>query len=353
MKIMLFVLLLSISQCVYSQRYSAMDEISLWLLSPDPAHVQSIFRQVNNLKTDKVIELIDGVDKLSLSKQFLLTGVLAKYRNYDTVYQTCIKRPSDVERAICLSALREWKGERQNELTPLELNNGKSILHSTEDNARYIVAFYLASTDFYSELVFENILAVLKLNNSDDPLDTQIKNLYSLALDSMTDSETRGFPNSFIISYYEHWLKDHKDRLKPSTEKRTDRVIFTNYLHGYSLNLPLSYNRIHDDKLSRGKRCFFADTEGRSVAVDTYPNDGGLRLAFEAIQKNSEAVLYKETMVSRYYPGIVYSIKVEKGHYIGLLVEADGRLILTTVSSPKDSDSVSDVENILNGLSIL
>ncbi len=308
----------------------------------------------NDLKKPKVLELISSFQERSLDQKQMLMGVLARHKNFDKIFSSCLESSSDIEKAICISAYREWTGQRSEAFSAKTKEIAIELLNSDDPHARQMIAVTLASMDYYTSEIFEQIMAILKqeLSNHNKNKST----VYSMSLqilESMTNTTTSHLNNLEIVFHFEKWLKNNHQRLEPSVTHYDEKKLnYINTLHRFSLKLPSSYQPVRELKYIQGKLCFFADEYGRSLSVETYPKRQSLKLAFAEVKENSK-VIKQEKIIVNNYPAIKYTVDVPNGIFIGLLIQLNDRLILTTVYSPVESDSLEDVERLLNSLSII
>jgi hypothetical protein len=351
MRYLVLSLLICLSISATAEETKPVKEIRHWLIAPDVNKVSYVFEKVNLLDDNEVIDLVRSMDKYAFTVQFMLIGIVARFERFGLISKECLDNSSDVEKAACIAALREWKGQRGNDLSAYEKKEAINLLSSKNHLARKLIVLTVLSTDYYSTSAFKTLIEILEMDLSNQPYGNETKLSIIQILEVLTDRDTRGINDVIRIGNFKTWLYANEHRLKPSKLSRKKRTIYTNYLHRFSLEFPLSYKRINNPQYVKGKRCIFADNYGRSIAVETHPKFGGVELAFEEVKRNSEAMKYKEVHVG-YYPAIMYKINSDRGIFIGLLVEIEDRTILATGYSPFNWESYV-VEELLRGLSIL
>ena len=351
-KILFVSILFLVGAGALAEEISPAEEIRNWLAAPDMDNFSNISHLVNSLDTSDLLSLVRDVDGYLFTQQVALTGLVAKHERFGSISKDCISNSNDVERAACITALHEWKKQRGIELSESEQNKAINLLNSKNTAARKLVVLTLFSIDYYSPRAFNTALEIIETDLSKQPFGDDIKNSYIQFLEVITDTDVTNLGESSKVNYYKDWLKTNEHLLKPSKLNRKGRLSYTNYLHRFTIELPISYKRVYDSKFVKGKRCFFADPNGRSIAVETHPKKGSIDIVFKEVERNSGAVKYKELVVGK-YPAIKYKIEVNRGTFIGVLIVIEDRTILATAYSPLNSDSINTVEGLINGLSIL
>jgi len=308
---------------------------------------------VNSLNETQISQLIRTVENYKFMEQSLLMGLVSRLDNFMPIFEKCLSEGSETEKALCTGSLIEWKMQRGENLSSARISEAVKFISSKSVSAKHLVSLSIVALDYYDEKLYQNLLDIMNILDSENSaLGREFKHIYEQALSVITDTDINGFSKSKKHKHFKEWLKNNRDLLKPSKHIRKGETIYTNYLHRFSLNIPLSYQRVYNPKLTQGMRCMFADPYGRSIAVETRPITGGIGLNFYTLEKVAGAIKYKDLFINM-RPAIKYKIEVEKGHFIGLLVELDDRLVLAKGFTPIKNDSFSDIEKLVDGLMIM
>ncbi len=332
------------------------NEIKKWMLSPSEEDPTKLLKEFENLDAQELREVIKLANELPFEGRLILSGFVAKNDNFEDVVYLVNRDGTDIEKAVTLVAAKEYNAKNGWGLSQIETSRAAKIVNNKDDKeAGELVAITLASSDYYSVEVFSALLRVLKKDFKDTALNNEIKNMYLKSLEKITDTNTNHIKTKEEkIAHFERWLENNKDKLKPSTEERGENLVYKNYLHEFSLTMPVYFQRIFESDKIRGKCCYFADSEDRSISVSTFPKSetDNLEDIFNKMNEKSIATKTKDLSING-NKAFEYELKVPQGHLFGLIIEMDKRFILVNAYTPYSEDDISIIRNLLNGVSTL
>ena len=352
MKYILLLIVLVVSEPAISKKSESLQIINAWLTNPSERENSDVVEVVNGLEKMEIIHLIKASNNYSFVKQFFLLGLIANYNGFDSVFTDCLDNATEREKAICIAAFREWKGQRGAALTKEQQDVALNLLRTGSEITKKLIVLTVISSDNFNEDAFSVVMDIIGSDLSYHAKGLEVKNSFLLFMDVLTDTDISRLREKERPKHYDKWLENNKHRLKPSTLIRKNRSIYTNYLHRFIVDIPMSYQRIYDPKFIAGKRCFFGDPYGRSITVETYPKSDGIGAAFQRVRANSKVKKYKEVSIGK-YRAIKYTVGVEKGILIGLLIELEERIILSSAYTPVKEDTIRVVEELISGISVL